>query len=188
MCEVRVIFPLSHDKGFEELCQEYTATMRGVLRNTFGFGDVNIVKLSFINYGEKCVHESFPFNQYLVIHNTSLLDKFGFGRYAGAFFDVIITIPSGNLVNHRIFYGIDGAPPPPPVPTAAPTAPLPDPAPEPVPVSSSPAAAPTEQAQTINILGQERPFVKRGRTTYVNIDGKEYTLTEARKLEITKKR
>ena len=169
MCEVRVIFPFSQDKVFEELCQEYTATMRGLLRNTFGFGDVNIVKLSFMNYGEKCVHEGFPFNKYLVIHNTSLLDKFGFGRYAGAFFDVIITIPSGNLVNHRIFYGIDGATP----------APLPDP----LPVSSS-----TELAQTVNILGQDRPFVKRGRTTYVNIDGKEYTLTEARKLETTKKR
>lgn len=177
MCEVRVIFPFSQDKVFEELCQEYTATMRGVLRNTFGFGDVNIVKLSFMNYGEKCVHEGFPFNKYLVIHNTSLLDKFGFGRYAGAFFDVIITIPSGNLVNHRIFYGIDGA-----------TAPAtPTPLPDPVRVSSSPAAAPIELAQTVNILGQDRPCVKRGRTTYVNIDGKEYTLTEARKLEAKKR-
>ena len=183
MCEVRVIFPLSQDKVFEELCQEYTATMRGVLRNTFGFGDVNIVKLSFMNYGEKCVHESFPFNKYLVIHNISLLDKFGFGRYAGAFFDVIITIPSGNLVNHRIFYGVDGATLP------APSAPTPTPLPEPVPVPpvSVPSPAPSAE-QTVNILGQDRPFVKRGRTTYVNIDGKEYTLTEARKLEIAKKR
>jgi hypothetical protein len=175
MCEVRVIFPFSNDKVFEELCQEYTATMRGVLRNTFGFGDVNVVKLSFMNYCEKCVHDSFPFNKQLVIHNISLLDKFGFGRYVGAFFDVIISIPSGNLTNHRIFYGIDGEMTP--APTAAPTA-----APAPVP---SPA---TEQTQTVNILGQERPFVKRGRTTYVNIDGKEYTLTEARKLEASRKR
>ena len=166
MCEVRVIFPFSQDQAFDTLCQEYTATMRGVLRNTFGFGgDVNVVKLSFMNYGKQCVHENFPFSKYLVIHNISLLDKFGFGRYVGAFFDVIITTPSGNLVNHRIFYGVEGETPAPQAPVHAPPA-----------------------EQTVNILGQDRPFVKRGRTTYVNIDGKEYTLTEARKLETARKR
>lgn len=170
MSETMIVFPFSKDKVFDDLCQDYAATMRDALRNILGIHDINIVKLSFLNYNEKYVYEEFPVNTKLYIHNTSLLSKFGFGRYVGAFFDVIIRVPSGNLVNMRMFYAPEAAPEA--VPKAAPECP-----------STSKAAPPP----TMNILGQERIVIKRGRTTYVNIDGKEYTLTEARKLENKKR-
>ena len=205
MSETMIVFPFSKDKVFDDLCQDYAATMRDALRNILGIHDISIVKLSFLNYNEKYVYEEFPVNTKLYIHNTSLLSKFGFGRYVGAFFDVIIRVPSGNLVNMRMFYAPETAPETAPeavpeaVPKAAPQA-SPQAAPEAVP-KASPQAAPeavpkaapecpsTSAAPppTMNILGQERVVIKRGRTTYVNIDGKEYTLTEARKLENKKR-
>ena len=180
MSETIIIFPSSKDNVFDDMCQEYYATIRNMLRNIFGLNDIHIMKLSFLNYQEKRVYPEFPVNKRLYVHNTSLLSKFGFGRYVGAFFDVIIRIlPSMNLVNMRIFYGVDDGERPSPALAASPA------------IAASPALAASQaiapEEKYVNILGQDRILIKRGRTSYVNIDGKEYTLTEARKLESKKR-
>ena len=69
--------------------------------------NVHVERISFIDYVNNIVYPSFPIGKKLCFHNTATFETFGFGRYNGHFFDVIVRLEDSNAMNYRIFYDID---------------------------------------------------------------------------------
>lgn len=185
MSSASVVFSIQytdlHDTNkFIDIVNSHVSVIQRIFLGALGFKHPKIERISFIDYKNKKFFPNFPFNKRLNIHNTSTLDKFGFGKYSGAFFDVIVRLEDNNPRNFRIFYEIDG------VPSATPT-------PHPPPPPSPPQPPPTPAKETAHnesqddpsvfVLGYKRKFVKKGRATYIEYDGKQLSLTEAKKLE-----
>lgn len=150
-----ITLPYKKEWDFVTLLDANMALIQKLLNMTLCYKNVKVVKLSYVDYDNKCFYPNFPMETRLCIHNTSTIDRFGYGKYNGNFFDVILRLEDGNPINYRIFYGIDE------------TTSSPEPQPEP----------------TLFVLGEERKVVKKGKYTYVLYEDKLISLTEARKLE-----
>lgn len=184
MAMTYITFPYDSSDSFYVMLDKNMALVQKLFNVTFNH-QVRVEKISFIDYENKRVFPSFPFEKRLCIHNTSTLETFGHGRYAGYFFDVIVRLANGNPMNYRIFYSIEefneivNEIKEPGVNISDDT------------LIGSEVVAPTtlsnqDKNDTINtmfILGEERPFFKRGRATYIEYNGSYISLTEAKKIE-----
>jgi len=183
-----ITFP-RQEWDFPTLLDSYMALVQKLINMTFNFKNARVERLSFVDYVNRRFFPNFPLEKRLCVHNTSTMDKFGYGRYAGHFFDVILRLENGNPMNFRIFYGIDEettAPAQEPVPGPSPEpsqVEVPEPSKEPSPSDTLPPSGDTLHSNTINILGADRKFIKKGRATYIEYEGKLISLTEAKKLE-----
>lgn len=140
------------------MLSSHTALIQKLLNTTLNYKNIVIEKLSFIDYSNQTFYANFPFNKQLSIHNTSTLDKFGYGRYIGNFFDIIVRLESGNPMNLRIFYSIEKN-------------------------NEDENTVQEKKQEVINILGKERRYFKKGRVTYIEYEGQFISLTEAKRLE-----
>lgn len=192
MSSASVVFSIQYsdimnEHKFIDVLNSHVSVIQRIFFGALGFKYVKIERISFIDYKSKTFHPNFPFNKRLNIHNTSTLDKFGFGKYSGAFFDVIVRLEDNNPRNYRIFYEIDGV-----------SHIITQPQPQPTQLSPQPQLQPSIQLPTIptttqqpsptqphqiHILGYDRICIKKGRATYIEYDGKHISLTEAKKLE-----
>lgn len=154
--------PLYED--FLETLKEHMTITHKILHNTMGYDNLTIERLSFVDYKNSTFYSNFPFNKQICINNTSTVDKFGFGRFQGHFFDVIVRGKDNNPKNIRIFYGI--------IEEASQA------------IESKHKELPNKD--TIFILGEERPIITIGRYKYVEVDNNIISVTAARKLEKTK--
>lgn len=116
MASSTITIAYTAEKDFDEQVLQITLLIQKVISVTMNMREAVVERVSFVNYHAKTIHSGFPINQPLAIHNTSTLDNFGFGRYTGNFFDVLIRI-YGNPMNLRIFYASVASPP---LPTAQP--------------------------------------------------------------------
>lgn len=159
-------FELIADEPFDDMTERFNKLMHTYFMRLTNYKGYKIEKLSFINYHDRIVYDTFPFGKKLLVNNFSSFDTFGFGSYAGYFFDFIVRFHDGKPMNQRLFYDVEG---------------------EEAPVSTITQQLPTEQTHDPSthmfILGEYRRYHKKGRTTYVEYSDKEITLTEARKLE-----
>jgi hypothetical protein len=178
------------------------ALVQKLINMTFNFKNARVERLSFVDYVNQRFFPNFPLEKRLCVHNTSTMDKFGYGRYSGCFFDVILRLENGNPMNFRIFYGIDEEVTPASAQVPAPCDTLP-PSGDTLRSDTSPSdtlpsagdtlhsdtsPSDTSPSDTINILGADRKFVKKGRATYIEYEGKLISLTEAKKLERKEKK
>lgn len=154
----RIKFPSEPHLGFDIHLDAYMALVQKLVNMTLNYKNVRVARLSFVDYENKDFYVDFPFNKELCIHNTSTVGKFGYGRYAGSFFDVILRLEDGNPMNLRIFYGIEEAVPPP------------------------------QDEPKMYVLGEDRRFVKKGKATYIEYEGKYISLKDAKKLEKERKK
>jgi hypothetical protein len=181
-----ITFP-RQEWDFPTLLDSYMALVQKLINMTFNFKNARVERLSFVDYVNQRFFPNFPLEKRLCVHNTSTMDKFGYGRYSGFFFDVILRLENGNPMNFRIFYGIDEeAQESVPGPSQEPS--LCDPSqsgqvPEPLAGDPSPCDPLPPSGDTIYILGADRKYVKKGRATYIEYEGKLISLTEAKKLE-----
>jgi hypothetical protein len=103
-----VTFVLDNSQDFKTNLENHMFLIQKLVSITFGYKmSMTVERVSFVDYDKKAFYHSFPFNTQLHIHNTSTMQTFGFGRYNGAFFDVILRMNDGNPLNLKIFYGID---------------------------------------------------------------------------------
>ena len=171
-----ITFP-RQEWDFPTLLDSYMALVQKLINMTFNFKNARVERLSFVDYVNRRFFPNFPLEKRLCIHNTSTMDKFGYGRYSGFFFDVILRLENGNPINFRIFYGVDEEVTPAqaqvPEPSLAESQ-------NPAPSGSVPDPSPCD---TIHILGADRKYVKKGRATYIEYEGKLISLTEAKKIE-----
>jgi hypothetical protein len=180
-----IVFRINEKTLFHDTAKAHALIVGNIFLKDLNYKEVKIERLSFINYANQTFYPNFPFNQPLVIHNTGSDNQFGFGNFAAKFFEVIATIDDQKPKNFRIFYELLS-------PKTTLVEALADPevqskidnkidnkAPE-----DPPAKDPQE---TIFILGENRLVIKKGRATYVMYEGKQISLTEAKKLEKTKK-
>lgn len=167
-----ITLPSQPEWNFATLLDANMALVQKLFNMTLNLNNVKVERLSFIDYTNQCFYPNFPSQKRLSIHNTSTLEKFGFGRYAGHFFDVIARTSDGNPANYRIFYEIDETQ----------SVPTPTPAPTPVQHVKMIPSPPIHAQDTIYILGQDRQIIKKGRASYIEYEGKMISLTEAKKL------
>lgn len=102
-----IIFPNDPKDSFDITLGKHIALIQKLINMTLNYKGVEVRKISFIDYENKQIYPSFPCEKQLCIENTSTLDKFGFGSFAGRFFDVIVKLHSDNHMNIRIFYSIE---------------------------------------------------------------------------------
>lgn len=151
-------YPYNPSWDFVMMVDAHMALTQKLVNMTFNYRNVRVEKLSFVDYDNKCFFSNFPFGKQLCIHNTSTVDKFGYGRYVGNFFDVIVRLEDGNPMNLRIFYGIEGE-------------------------STEVSVEKEKEGETMFILGKDRKCFKKGRATYIEYESKFISLTDAKKLE-----
>lgn len=158
-----ITFPLDPSLDFVTNLQKEMFLVQKFVSITLGYGlSLRVERLSFVDYTNKTFHTGFPFDKQLQINNTSTMETFGFGRYNGAFFDVILRKDDGNPLNLKIFYSVAG------VGDNEETKQI---------------AEDTSNESMIYILGERRKCFKKGRGTLIEYNGKLITLTEAKKLE-----
>lgn len=154
-----VTFALDDSQDFKTNLENHMFLIQKLVSITFGYKmSMTVERVSFVDYEKKTFYTSFPFNTQLQIHNTSTMQTFGFGRYNGAFFDVILRMNDGNPMNLKIFYGIGDETPQ------------------------------KQQDNMIFILGENRKCYKKGRVTLIDYNGDMISLTEAKKLEKNEKK
>lgn len=170
-----VEFKLPDGEEFKRIVESHMVVIFNIFHKCLGYKVVVIEKISFVDYQNKGFHRRFPFNKKLTIMNTSQsLKQFGFGNFSGAFFEVIAKVDlgaSGTPINFRIFYEEEQS-----LDTVQASGES-DKTPE------SKCEGEGEKQDTMYILGADRPFIKRGRATYVSYNGTYISLTEAKKLE-----
>jgi hypothetical protein len=188
-----IVFRINEKALFQDTAKAHALIVGNIFLKDLNYKEVKVERLSFINYAEQTFYPNFPFNQPIVIHNTGSDNQFGFGNFAAKFFEVIATIDDNKPTNFRIFYELLA-------PKTTLVEALADPevrnqidnktkeSSEQQDVSSANESVDAkEPTDTIFILGENRPLIKKGRSTYVMYDGKQISLTEAKKLEKTKK-
>lgn len=162
-----VTLPYKEEWDFLTLLDANMALIQKLVNMTLCYKNVKVVRLSYVDYDNKRFFPNFPLEKRLCIHNTSTIDKFGYGKYAGNFFDVILRLEDGNPINYRLFYGIE----------------------EDInsthaeEVKSNQPDVGVSDGETMFILGENRKIMKKGRFTYVSYGDKYISLTEARKVE-----
>lgn len=101
-----IIFPNDPNDTFDVLVSKNRALLQKLFNMTFNYQNVTVERISFIDYTNKKIIDSFPIGKRICINNTSTIEMFGLGKYDGYFFDVILRLPNGNPMNYRIFYDI----------------------------------------------------------------------------------
>ena len=163
-----ITFPcIQEDESIHSIIYNYTALVQKLINMTLQYRHVIVERLSFVDYTNMKISDSFHIGKQLCIHNTSTLETFGHGRYNGYFFDVIVRLPDNNPMNIRIFYGI-----------VNPHIKIENPQ-----IENNEINVQTSPDTHMMILGEYRKFFKRGRTTYIEYNDKMITLSEAKKLE-----
>jgi hypothetical protein len=184
-----IVFRINEKTLFHDTAKAHALIIGNVFLKDLNYKEVKIERLSFINYANQTFYPNFPFNQPLMIHNTGSDNQFGFGNFAAKFFEVIATIDDQKPKNFRIFYELLA-------PKTTLVEALADPevqskidnkVQEVTDVTDTEEPLAKEPHETIFILGENRPVIKKGRATYVVYEGKQISLTEAKKLEKTKK-
>lgn len=155
MSAALIRLPCDPEWNFITALDANMALVQKLVNMTFRFHNAKVLKLSYVDYAAQKFHDGFPLGKELHIYNTSTIDKFGFGKFSGSFFDVLLRMEDGNPMNWRVFYGIEGESDEPPAP----------------------------DVPKVFVLGENRPYVKKGRGTYIEYEGKQISLTEAKKIE-----
>lgn len=166
-----VVFKLDDSMScdFKKTIETYMVQIYNIFHKCLGYKIVGIEKISFVDYANKSFYMNFPFNKKLVIESTSQsLTQIGFGKYTGYFFEVVAKVEiSSKPLNFRIFFDIledDG---------------------QSITSSALPIRKESEEnnEHKIYILGEHRTYIRKGRSKYIDYNGKQISITEARKIE-----
>ena len=164
--------------SFERTLDVHMALVQKLVNTTLGYSNTRVERLSFVDYGARRFFGGFPFDTQIAIQNTATIDRIGFGKLHGYFFDCIVRFHNNNPGNLRMFYTIPGeAPTTAHVPTKEAIV-----VPNAKETQDNPSCTGTNGiATTMDVMGRELPCYKMGRVTYVELDGERMSLTAAKK-------